>query len=1529
VKRVSTSSIETFTSGAEDGTVLGDWEPGVWCHVKVVLDRRTNTYSVWIDHQFKGDILFTAHSDTESINALALMSDHAGVKVYFDDVRVFTHVGDYGDTAQWNVDFQGDENHNNTYGQTNPVDYTEWGVYWNIFEVAALSAPWPGPTNYTANPSMDLLDGGGSSGPVKFSVIGDAYGWAGDAGDDPLTGDYLIILNGFGVTNDPTNWEITGLAPNAACQLTYYHRDNFVDRGINFVANGIETTISVPGSSVASALVTTDFLGRIRGTADSTGYNEGNWSALTITTVATTASNPHPADGATGVPIDVVLSWDPGYGATSHDVYFGTSSPPAFTGNQTPSSYNPGTLEPDTTYVWQIDEVVPTMEGPPIIHEGDVWDFTTGPPAEQRQLIKQEQKVFLRVITESLGLAWNGDQGQAGRGDGEVYVQIWIYWPTRTEPEYNNPQHHEFGPLGGDQEFPTGWIFEHPEGSGNYHLGYASVTDGKFGQVYFAMADCPVDNNLSINVLVWDDDSNAGLMAFVNIVKTIINIAVAKIPGASIATEAISELIDRLTDGGKTMLGRATNEVVEIATEEEISDLCECKSNETLAKTVNIALENLAKDAWRKCNAEGRTIVDGKVKHVTFKSRNIEPPDHIGWIGLDIAFGKAINAKSSHAISEGAADSKEIYCAELGQPDESIISAGFELGAALSSGPVSLASGASLLSESVSIALGAPLLSDSISREYSMFLDVDNNLATGAQGYPYDGAEFELVAQFDNSESPTYKLMQYSSNTGTFEEVPGGLYDGGVNIDGRTIFLQVELSSLGDPSGPIAGWGVVHEQGVVVDVLPEHPEQLALGLTPTYTFTGVPPMLISTDPPHDAIGVNRKTPIEIQFSKSMARPEAEAAFSISPPVSGSFAWQGNTVLFTPSSLLAPMTRYEVTIGAAATDRVGTLFDGNGDLTPGDSFSWEFISAGHPLFCCDVDGVERDVFCEAEPIYVTGAEFDAFSKVEIYIVRHARAELISGTELIDVTDNGSNRASIDAEGVLPATLVGSITEEGEYNIIVDVNSNGLFDPGVDRCDKTGIGFAVLPGPRLVADLNDDGVVDYLDMEILTGEWLDENDVQSDLNEDSKVDFKDYATQANAWLEDRMWPCEACVQEISNVKFHQVNWYDPNGTLAQENSLWGEMSFSYYPGNTTVYLNVTLANSLGGAEAWVVQNLPLFAVDNGDYSRRAEAVDVNLADLGMVVGQDWPEVYWKLSLDRSIRTEGLTEPSTFSYVEDVDWSPFYDIEVDDVTDLLDITGPDAPDGIKIKDVPSKKTVTRDIRRVYEDKKKCFAGACARSLDWLSRKYKLGMPGNPTAQQIYEDLKKAGVSDKTVSTTSRGRHTEWVKRKNSYARQKTGNKIITKVWDAGDLGDPTNWPNGQVDPIPGVSESSGDFLAWLKNELEHGEDVELGFFYQNRRGGKVKGHMVTVVGLSTTRSGTFVEYRDDKRQTGREKTSGDKKLRRAKITKRTTGKLAGMYRFGRKRSVICLAISESPDKNQNGIGDGFESEIPGEVE
>jgi hypothetical protein len=84
------------------------------------------------------------------------------------------------------------------------------------------------------------------------------------------------------------------------------------------------------------------------------------------------ATNPNPADTATGLDPNADLSWIPGYGTTSHDVYFGTGNPPPFVGNQTAATFDPGTMTLGTTYYWHINEV-----GPYCTITGTTWSFKT------------------------------------------------------------------------------------------------------------------------------------------------------------------------------------------------------------------------------------------------------------------------------------------------------------------------------------------------------------------------------------------------------------------------------------------------------------------------------------------------------------------------------------------------------------------------------------------------------------------------------------------------------------------------------------------------------------------------------------------------------------------------------------------------------------------------------------------------------------------------------------------------------------------------------------------------------------------------------------------------------------------------------------------------------------------------------------------------------------------------------------------------------------------------------------------------
>ncbi len=119
------------------------------------------------------------------------------------------------------------------------------------------------------------------------------------------------------------------------------------------------------------------------------GENGGTWLEGDIGGLPQMAQKPNPADQATDVSRDVVLSWMPGGFADKHDVYLGTNFDDVndatatvdpsgvYMNRQDPNIYPfGGTIRLDfgQTYYWRIDQV----SAPPdsTIYKGNVWQFT-------------------------------------------------------------------------------------------------------------------------------------------------------------------------------------------------------------------------------------------------------------------------------------------------------------------------------------------------------------------------------------------------------------------------------------------------------------------------------------------------------------------------------------------------------------------------------------------------------------------------------------------------------------------------------------------------------------------------------------------------------------------------------------------------------------------------------------------------------------------------------------------------------------------------------------------------------------------------------------------------------------------------------------------------------------------------------------------------------------------------------------------------------------------------------------------------
>ena len=113
--------------------------------------------------------------------------------------------------------------------------------------------------------------------------------------------------------------------------------------------------------------------------ADGTITEGDVWSFATL---AIEAHFPSPDDGAEDVALDTKLNWTAGKDTIMHDVYFGTdeaavaaSDPSTFQGKLMDTSFDPGPLEPFTSYYWKVDEFAIIVTNP-----GPVWSFQSFDP---------------------------------------------------------------------------------------------------------------------------------------------------------------------------------------------------------------------------------------------------------------------------------------------------------------------------------------------------------------------------------------------------------------------------------------------------------------------------------------------------------------------------------------------------------------------------------------------------------------------------------------------------------------------------------------------------------------------------------------------------------------------------------------------------------------------------------------------------------------------------------------------------------------------------------------------------------------------------------------------------------------------------------------------------------------------------------------------------------------------------------------------------------------------------------------------
>ncbi|MCU0916934.1 MAG: discoidin domain-containing protein [Planctomycetes bacterium] len=149
-----------------------------------------------------------------------------------------------------------------------------------------------------------------------------------------------------------------------------------------------DTGVDVAGQHAFGVVFTTTV--RVKGVRiDAPGHD-----CLTICAIPKRADpkqsqNPQPPDVATDVLREAILAWTAGEGATTHDVYLGTSFEAVdgasrtdprgvlISQGQAAETYDPAALTYGQTYYWRVDEV----SAGAAIFKGAVWSFTIEPYA--------------------------------------------------------------------------------------------------------------------------------------------------------------------------------------------------------------------------------------------------------------------------------------------------------------------------------------------------------------------------------------------------------------------------------------------------------------------------------------------------------------------------------------------------------------------------------------------------------------------------------------------------------------------------------------------------------------------------------------------------------------------------------------------------------------------------------------------------------------------------------------------------------------------------------------------------------------------------------------------------------------------------------------------------------------------------------------------------------------------------------------------------------------------------------------------
>ncbi len=101
--------------------------------------------------------------------------------------------------------------------------------------------------------------------------------------------------------------------------------------------------------------------------------------------------------------------------------------------------------------------------------------------------------------------------------------------------------------------------------------------------------------------------------------------------------------------------------------------------------------------------------------------------------------------------------------------------------------------------------------------------------------------------------------------------------------------------------------------------------------------------------------------------------------------------------------------------------------------------------------CDSSGTEKDEFSQFQDVYANGSSFTPFGTYDCYIVDDVTEWMDSMPIPARVPGTATSVFSYANGTVVPGIVWSDPATIGKYDMIVDVNGNGLYDKGIDALD----------------------------------------------------------------------------------------------------------------------------------------------------------------------------------------------------------------------------------------------------------------------------------------------------------------------------------------------------------------------------------------------------------------------------------------------------------------------------------------------